>query len=163
MTMTLRYIDADPEIRAQSTEIDPEEIQTPEMQSFFDDLIDAMERFDGIGIAAPQVGHTVQAIIIHHQYAPYSPDPNEHMVLVNPRIVSTSERRNTKEEGCLSVPGKYGPIERWTKIRVKALDRNGNQLDLKLKGWPARVMQHEIDHLNGTLYVDNANYVLDVD
>lgn len=146
----------DESVRGISEPIPVEDITTPEMQQYFDDLIEAMMRYDGIGIASPQVGFLIQAVIIHSEYASEYTDSDEHFVLINPRIVSASPKSKIMEEGCLSVPGVFGPIERAQKVRVKGYDRHGNQVDIKTKSFLARVLQHEIDHLHGVLYVDNA-------
>lgn len=157
--MKLRlYTYLEPEVRAQSDEIPVSAIHSPDMQHFFDDLVQAMITYDGIGIAAPQVGRTIQAIVIDKEYA----QTPEHVVLINPRIVSQSEKTSIVEEGCLSVPGKrshhrpYGPVERAAKVRVKALDRTGSPVDIKARGMFARVLQHEVDHLSGTVFIDKA-------
>lgn len=151
----------DPVVRIPSSEIDPAEISTPEMQQFFDDLIEAMIRYDGIGIAAPQVGYTTQAVVIHAEYAKEYTGTNEHLILVNPRIVSASDKTKQMEEGCLSVPGKYGVTDRARKVRLKALDRYGNAVDIKTKTFLARILQHEVEHLHGILYIDEALEVYD--
>ena len=151
--MSLRIYTIDDEaVRDISKEVTLKELESDKMQQFIDELVDAMERFDGIGIAACQVGHTVRIFVVDKHYS----KTDEHLVFINPRLVSLSEKKNTMEEGCLSVPGVYGPIERATKVRVKALDRNGKSLDIKAKGMYARILQHESDHLEGVLYIDKA-------
>lgn len=142
----------DPEVRTVSRAITAEELATKEMQEFLDELVVAMLKYDGIGIAAPQVGFPVQAIVIAKEYS----KTDEHLVLINPRVASASKRTAVMEEGCLSVPGIVGPVERPVKARIKAWDRNGEPLDIKAKGMYARVLQHEVDHLNAILFIDKA-------
>lgn len=155
--LLIHTVDKDPEVRTVCAEIEHPETaaSTPEMQEFFDQLIEAMIRYDGIGIAAPQVGHCVRVCIIHKQYS----ETPEHLVLINPRIVSTSERTYRLDQGCLSVPGTYGPVVRPAKVRVKAYTRTGAPVDIKAKGMYAQVLQHELDHLDGILFIDKAEYL----
>ncbi len=124
-------------------------------QAWLDDLVQAMIDYNGIGIAAVQVGRLIQAIVVDQQYTK-TPD---HLVLINPRLVSTSPKTWTLVQGCLSVPGASGPVTRPARVRVKAVDRAGLPLDIKAKGMYAQILQHEIDHLHGTLFIDKANRV----
>ncbi|MCW1929910.1 MAG: peptide deformylase [Candidatus Kerfeldbacteria bacterium] len=155
--LLIHTVDKNIEVRTQCAEIQHPEtsVRTPEMQEFFDQLIEAMIRYNGIGIAAPQVGHCVRICVIHKEYT----ETPDHLILINPRIVSLSERTFRLEQGCLSVPGTYGPVVRPAKIRVKAYTRNGTPIDIKAKGMYAQVLQHEIDHLDGILFIDKAEYV----
>ncbi|MBI2411079.1 MAG: peptide deformylase [Candidatus Kerfeldbacteria bacterium] len=154
--MSLRiYTIQEPEVRQESTPISVEELRQPAMQQFANDLIEAMIRFQGIGIASCQVGRTIRMVVITKEYT----EEKEHLVLVNPRLVSVAEKTSVLEEGCLSVPGVFGPVERPSKVRVKALSRNGEPLDIKAKGMLARILQHEIDHINGILFVDKASTI----
>lgn len=113
------------------------------------DMIEMIKKNDNaVGLAAPQVGHSLQIIVIKY-------DLNQSPVaLINPKIKKTSFRKNTIEEGCLSLPGISVAIKRPNKITVEALDINGKTLEIKVKGFLARVIQHEIDHLNGVLIID---------
>ena len=104
----------------------------------------------GIGLAAPQIGQPIQLAIIDLSMGE---KPEEHMILINPQITE-SEGSETEEEGCLSVPGFLLPINRKTKIFLKAIDLDGNEINQEFEGYKARVIQHEIDHLNGVLIVD---------
>jgi peptide deformylase len=152
MSLRIHIEKHDPEVRQPSVEVDPATLNTPAMQTYADDLIDAMIRYDGIGIASCQVGKNIRMAVIAKDYV----GTDEHLIIVNPRIVSASEKTGVMEEGCLSVPGVFGPVERPIKIRVKALSRTGEPLDLKAKGMFARILQHEIDHLDGLLFIDKA-------
>lgn len=153
--LLIHTVDKDAEVRTLCTEIKNPETAVSTMQEFFDQMIEAMIRYDGIGIAAPQIGHCIRVCVIHKQYA----ETPDHLILINPRIVSSSERTYRLDQGCLSVPGSYGPVVRPAKVRVKAYTRDGKPIDIKAKGMYAQVLQHEIDHLDGVLFIDKAEYV----
>lgn len=155
--MTICTVDRHPVVREVSVPADISKISTPEMQEFYDGLIEAMIRYDGIGIAAPQLGYTTRVVVIHKDYS----GTDEHQVLINPRLVSASDKTAVVEQGCLSVPGVFGPVERPAKVRVKAFIRTGEPIDIKAKGMYACILQHEIDHLDGTLFIDKAQYVVE--
>lgn len=146
----------DSSVRTPSTEISQTELQTKEMQSFLDDLIQAMIDYRGIGIAATQVGRTICAVVIENEYVEEYTKKDEHLILINPRIASASKKTSLLEAGCLSVPGVSGTNERPSKVRVKALRRDGTPIDIKAKGMLAHILQHEIDHLHGILFIDTA-------
>lgn len=113
------------------------------------DMIEMLKKDDNaIGLAAPQVGHSLQIIAIKHDQ-----DQNP-VALINPKIIRTSFRKDTIEEGCLSLPDIFIPVKRPIKATVEALDIDGKTLKIKAKGFLARVIQHEIDHLNGVLIID---------
>lgn len=150
--LLIHTVDKDKEVRKTSVDFDIAKINNKTSQQYFDDLIEAMIRYKGIGIASCQVGKNIRVIVISKEYT----KDKEHTVMINPRLVSTGEKTNLMEEGCLSVPGLYGPIERYTKVRVKGWYRDGSQFDIKAKGMLARVFQHELDHLEGTLFIDKA-------
>ena len=105
---------------------------------------------NAVGLAAPQVGHSLQIIIIKHD-----PDQNP-VVLINPKIIKTSFRKDTAEEGCLSLPDIFVSVKRPIKIAAETLDISGKTLKIKAEGFLARVIQHEVDHLNGILIIDHA-------
>lgn len=151
--MSLRlYTTTDEEVRWKSAELSAEQLSSSEMQQFVDELVQAMIDANGIGIAAIQVGRPLQIFVVDKEYA----GSKEHLILVNPRIVSTSTRVASMEEGCLSVPAVFGPVERPIKVRVKALLRDGSPIDIKAKGMYARILQHELDHLQAILFIDHA-------
>lgn len=153
--LLIHTVDKNPEVRTKCVEVEHPETAVATMQDFFEQMIEAMIRYDGIGIAAPQLGHCIQVIVIAKEYAP----DHEHQVLINPRIVSLSDRLTTLDQGCLSVPGTYGPVIRPSKVRVKAFTRDGKLIDIKAKGMYAQILQHEIDHLDGTLFIDKAEFL----
>lgn len=157
--LLIHTVDKDKEVRTVSTDFDIAKIKIKSSQQYFDDLIEAMIRYNGIGIASCQVGKNIRVIVISKEYT----KDKEHTVMINPRLVSTSEKTNLMEEGCLSVPGMYGSVERYTKVRVKGWYRDGTQFDIKAKGMLARIFQHELDHLEGTLFIDSALRVHEVE
>ena len=130
-----------------------------QLQLLIDDMIETMRDAPGVGLAAPQIGQSIKLTVIE-TLAEVDEDGNEIedsrdlYVITNPEIVSTSRALVDGIEGCLSIPGYLGEVERHESIRVRAQDRNGKKIKLRLDGWTARIFQHEIDHLNGVLYID---------
>ncbi|MCW8328741.1 peptide deformylase [Photobacterium sp. SDRW27] len=119
------------------------------VQQLIDDMLETMYSTDnGIGLAATQVGRTEAIVVID-----LSESRNEPLVLINPKVES-GENRAKGQEGCLSVPGYYADVERFTKIKVSALDRDGKEIVIENDGFLAIAMQHEIDHLKGKLFID---------
>lgn len=130
-----------------------------QLQQLIDDMIETMRDAPGVGLAAPQIGRSIKLTVIE-TLADLDEDGNEIegsrdlYVITNPEIVSTSRKMVDGIEGCLSIPGYLGEVERNESIRVRAQDRHGKKIKLRLSGWTARIFQHEIDHLNGVLYID---------
>lgn len=116
------------------------------VQRLIDDMIDSMHTANGAGLAAPQVGIPLRVMI--------TLSDDELQVFINPEIVSLSEESEIGDEGCLSIVGLAGPVERALRCDVRALDRHGKKQRVRAEGWFARVIQHEVDHLDGILYVD---------
>ena len=115
------------------------------------EMFEVMYATQGVGLAAPQVGINVRLLV----YNPEGfPDRGEEFVLCNPRIVGRGRRTDRMEEGCLSFPEVYGDVERACEVDVEARDVEGNEVQLRLQGWQARVFQHEFDHLDGLLFHD---------
>lgn len=146
----------DPVLRQKARPVPPEELASPEMQRFVDDLIDTMHDANGAGLAAPQVGNPVAIAAVHVKDNPRYPyKPNVPLtVFVNPTITPLSEDTALLYEGCLSVPDLRGRVPRWMHIRVQAVDRHGQPLDFEARGLTAGTFQHEFDHLEGLLFVD---------
>ncbi len=138
----------DPRLRQRSAEVSREELALPETQAFLDELEEAMHIYDGIGIAAPQVGVSKRIIVVNLE------GHGGAQVLVNPEITQRSFRMADGEEGCLSVPGIFGMVRRHRAVKAKALRRDGTEITLDLKDLPAVILQHEIDHLDGILFID---------
>ncbi len=130
-----------------------------ELQSLIDDMIETMRAAHGVGLAAPQVGRSLRLAVI--ETLPKVDDAGneikesrELFVIINPEIVWSSSTVVDGVEGCLSIPGFVGEVTRHDSVRVKALDRHGKKIKLRINGWSARIFQHEIDHLDGVLYID---------
>jgi peptide deformylase len=134
--------------------VKPEEITTREMQKFIKDMIETMYVKDGVGLAAVQVGRPIQLFTLAKAFNQLN--PNEDMCLFNPVWKKVNIHKEADEEGCLSVPRMYGKIKRYTKIKVKGLDKKGQPVEFVAEGFFARIIQHEVDHLNGHLYIENA-------
>lgn len=123
-----------------------------------DDMIETTINWDhdsefGAALAAIQVGEPLKLTVVRNDFD--DPKNQEFTTLVNPEIVKSSVERVNDIEGCLSVPGIYGRVSRPLKVKVKAQDENGNPIRLSLEGFPARVLQHEIDHMNGVIFLDH--------
>jgi peptide deformylase len=142
-----------------------------DLQSLVDDMIETMREAPGVGLAAPQVDISQQLIVVEYAEeedeeteatAPAEakpPKPKKLFVFINPEIVKASEEKVVGVEGCLSLPGLQGEVERHEAIQVRGLNRHGKPTKLKVDGWMARIFQHEIDHLNGVLFTDRATRV----
>jgi peptide deformylase len=131
----------------------------PELQKLIDNMIETMREAHGVGLAAPQIGRSLRLTVIEDlpkedEAGNEIPDSRDLYVIVNPEIVWESRIVVDGIEGCLSIPGYLGEVERAESIRVRGQDRHGNKIRLRLKEWTARIFQHEIDHLNGVLYID---------
>ena len=122
------------------------------VRDLLDDMIETMYDAPGIGLAAVQIGVLSRAIVLDTAGKEEAPAP---LFLVNPEIVSASPERIVYEEGCLSIPDYYEDVERAERVRVRFLDRDGAECELEAGGLLAIALQHEIDHLNGVLFVDH--------
>lgn len=139
-----------PNLKKRSDEIkDP---TAPEVQNLIPDLVLTMVQKDGIGIAAPQVGINIRLTIINTADGP--------LALINPEITFKSKKMELGEEGCLSVPGIFGLVRRHAKIKVKARTYSGDKVEFSAQDLFARVIQHEIDHLDGILFIDKAEKII---
>ena len=148
--MTVRKIlmEPDPILRQKSQPVDKVDDLT---RKLMDDMLETMYLAPGIGLAAIQIGVPKRIIVLDISKDPEKKEP---MYFVNPIIVSTSKNNITYEEGCLSVPGQFAEIDRPDRCHVKYLDYNGNYKELKSEGLLATCIQHEIDHLEGILFID---------
>lgn len=142
-----------PSLRVRSREVTLHELASDDIQTLIDNMIPTMYGDDGIGLAAPQVGQNVRIAVIGKD-ADHSLKTD--LILVNPVFERISKKTNVDTEGCLSVPGKMGKVKRFTDLRVRALDRHGKEIEFKAHHYFARVIQHEVDHLDGILYIDRA-------
>jgi peptide deformylase len=139
------------------------------LQALIDDMVETMRVAPGVGLAAPQVGVSQRVIVVEYYEneelaeieaeAGEEEAPKRLYTVVNPEITRKSAETEPGVEGCLSIPGLNGEVERHTAITVKGLNRRGQPVTLKLNGWTARIFQHEIDHLNGILFTDLATSI----
>ena len=141
-----------------------------ELQALIDDMVETMRLAPGVGLAAPQVGVSERVIVVEYyeneEQAEESEEgeaPKRLYAVVNPEITRKSTETELGIEGCLSIPGLNGEVERHLGVTVKGFNRRGQPLTLKLKGWTARIFQHEIDHLNGVLFTDLATRIWNID
>ena len=136
----------DPVLRQKAAEILK---VTKKTQLLVDDMLRIMRKANGIGLAAPQLGILQRLVVV-------APEGMRPTALINPRVVR-AEGEAIVEEGCLSIPGLYGDVKRAAAVEIEALDRKGRKLTLQLQGMKARVVQHEIDHLDGILFIDKVD------
>jgi len=164
--MKLKIVQAgDPVLRKRSRELTKQEIATPQIQELIELMRTTMREAPGVGLAAPQVGVSIQLAVIE--------DPEEYLahlsadelamsqrsavpfhVIINPKLTFLDDASATFFEGCLSVEGYQAIVDRALNVRVECLNERGEEVTIHAQGWYARILQHEIDHLNGTLYID---------
>lgn len=132
----------DPVLRSQSR---PVKEVTDKTKDLIDNMLKTMQENEGVGLAAPQIGILKRIIVVSFQGEIYR--------LINPEILKSSGKV-IGEEGCLSIPGKRGPVARKEVITVRALNEKGKTIEFETRGMLARIIQHEIDHLNGDLFID---------
>ena len=147
--MQIRKI-GDPVLRSKAKKIST---LTKKTNDLIDNMFDTMYAEDGVGLAAPQVGILKRIAVVDIR-------EDNKIVLINPEIIE-EEGKAIMEEGCLSVPGETGDVIRSQKIKVQSLDRKGNEIKFEAEGFEARAIQHEIDHLNGILFVDKVVKIVD--
>jgi peptide deformylase len=147
--------DGHPTLRKVAKRVDPAEIADPMFQQLIDDMFETMYAAPGIGLAAPQVNVSKRLFTVDLD----DEDPNHGpLVVINPKF-SATEGEIEATEGCLSVPGKVGEMTRFEKLTCTGLDRYGKKIELHAEGWFARCLQHEMDHLDGILFIDTAKNV----
>ena len=135
----------------------------PDLQTLIDDMIATMRQAPGVGLAAPQVGESTRLIVVEYGDEENDEIPPKLYVIANPEITRASSEMVLGTEGCLSIPGIQGDVERIESITVKGLNRYGQPMTVKANGWLARIFQHEIDHLDGVLFVDRAEKLWQVE
>ena len=141
-------IEPDPILRKESK---PVEKVDDELRRLLDDMLETMYAAPGIGLAAVQVGILKRLIVIDISK---DKDKKEPLFLINPKIISKSEQTSTYEEGCLSLPGHFAEIERPAKCEINFIDYNGKKKEIKADGLLSTCIQHEVDHLDGVLFID---------
>ena len=141
-----------PVLRQKGRPIGKQELNDAAMQQFIDDMIDTMHEYAGVGLAAPQVHESLRLFIAHLD--PDGRAEGEPVAIINPEISVVGDRIVDGWEGCLSIPDIRGMVPRAFHISVVALDRHGKRMEFEAKDFPARVIQHETDHLDGVLFFD---------
>lgn len=137
-----------PKLRIESEKIDLEKIKSKDFLKFCANMEETMKEKDGIGLAAPQVGENYRLIVVNSK--------DDILCMINPEIKNKSLLKEWDEEGCLSLPNIFGKVKRHKSIKCFYVDKKGNEQKLSAKGLLARVIQHEIDHLDGILFIDKA-------
>ncbi len=164
--MKLKIVQAgDPVLRKQSRPLTKDEIRSPSIQLLIDLMRNTMREAPGVGLAAPQIGKSIQLAVIEDR-AEYLTRLSEDEiaetqrsaipfhVIINPKLTILGKSSAQFFEGCLSVAGYQAVVDRALNVRVECLNEQGEKITIKAQGWYARILQHEIDHLNGTLYID---------
>lgn len=145
-----------PVLRTRARELETAELRQPSIQKLIDDMINTMHEYHGVGLAAPQVHEGLRIFVA--AIDPDDDDPlppeSEPMVFVNPVITLAGSDLFEDWEGCLSIPDLRGRVPRAQNVKVSALDRSGGRINIAPRDFPGRVIQHEIDHLDGVLFLD---------
>lgn len=155
----------DPVLRHVAAPVAPERIATTAFRELVEHMVGVMRAAPGVGLAAPQIGVPLRVLVVEdteERMAALPPEARAERgrrevplrVIVNPELEVVGARRATFFEGCLSVRGYAALVERAYEVTVRGLDAEGQPLTWQVEGWPARILQHEVDHLDGTLYVD---------
>ncbi len=131
----------------------------PDLQGLIDDMVETMRQAPGVGLAAPQVNVQSRVIVVEFGDEEDEEAPKKLYTLVNPEIVRSSLESELGLEGCLSIPDFVGEVERASAVTIKGQNRRGQPVRIKADGWLARIFQHEIDHLDGILFIDRAKRV----
>ncbi len=143
-----------PVLRKRARKVEAAEIKSPAFQKLVDDMIETMREYEGIGLAAPQVHEGIRLALIGIEGGRGQDRSIRVLPVVNPEIAPLGTETEEDWEGCLSLPKLRGRVVRPSRVQIRALDRRGNKMELELEGYPARVAQHEIDHLDGVLFID---------
>lgn len=144
-----------PVLRRLADDIDPDLARASSTRRIMRDLIETMIEYDGVGLAAPQIHESVKIVCVNAEALgiPTKRDDGR-LIIINPKLRDFSDTLVSGWEGCLSVEGLLGKVDRADGVKIDGLDHNGQELHLDLTGYPARVLQHEVDHLFGKLYVE---------
>ena len=147
-----------PVLRTKARPIAPNGLRRPALQNLIDDMLDTMAEYHGVGLAAPQIHESLRIFVgildaLKPEEGKDAPDP-EPVAIINPEITPIGDETIEDWEGCLSIPDIRGRVPRARQIRLRGFNREGQKLDLTLRDFPARVAQHETDHLDGILFFD---------
>jgi peptide deformylase len=144
-----------PVLRTPARPVTPEELASNDIQRLIDDMVETMYEYDGVGLAAPQIYVGLRLAVME---VPESDDRAREAVpltvLVNPEVTPIGDAKEIGWEGCLSIPELRGQVPRWSRLRLRALDRDGKPFEYEASHFHARVIQHECDHLDGRVYLD---------
>jgi peptide deformylase len=143
-----------PVLRRKARELDRVELKDAAIQKLIDDMIETMVEYHGVGLAAPQVHEGVRLFVASLDHDEAGEGASTPIAIVNPEITPIGRDVDEDWEGCLSIPDIRGRVPRAREIKVRALDRNGERIELHARNYPARVIQHETDHLDGILFFD---------
>jgi peptide deformylase len=157
-----------PVLRERAAEVDPAMFGTPELHALVADMVETMRAAPGVGLAAPQIGVPLRVIVLEDQPGSMSYLTEEErqargrvlfplVAIVNPVLRFIGKEKVTFGEGCLSVPGYIAQVARFREVEVNGVTPDGAPYGISVSGWPARILQHEVDHLEGTIYVDRMN------
>ena len=144
-------INPNPILREKSANVSRDYLRSKSFQNLCADMALTMREKDGVGLAAPQVGKNIRIIAVNTKDGP--------VCMINPKISKKSLLKAWGEEGCLSVPQIFGEVKRHKKINCNYLDKEGKEINIEAEGLMARVVQHEIDHLDGILFIDKAKNI----
>ncbi|KAL6144802.1 hypothetical protein ACLB2K_055492 [Fragaria x ananassa] len=155
----------DPVLHEPARDVEVEDIGSERIQKIIDDMVKVMRKAPGVGLAAPQIGVPLRIIVLEDtkEYISYAPKneikvqdrrPFDLLVIINPKLQKKSNRTAVFFEGCLSVDGFRAVVERYLDVEVSGFDRDGQPIKIDASGWQARILQHECDHMEGTIYVD---------
>lgn len=131
----------------------------PDLQKLIDDMVETMRAAPGVGLAAPQIDVPLRVIVVEFGSDEDPDQPAKLFAVVNPEITRASKETVMGTEACLSIPGMAGDVDRAEAITVKGFNRRGQPIKIKANGWLARIFQHEIDHLDGVLFIDRAEKI----
>ena len=154
-----------PVLRESAREVDKDQVQSADIQRLISTMVEVMRDAPGVGLAAPQIGVPLRVIVLEDRPEYMERQPPERLaerertplplrVIINPELELLGSATATFFEGCLSVVGYMALVERRLEVEVRGLDEHGKGVRWRTRGWPARILQHEVDHLDGTLYVD---------
>ena len=154
-----------PALRQKSTEVPVSDITSPQIQGIINDMAEALlSQDDGVAIAAPQIAVPLRIFVVSGLvFTPHGSDRHPDQVYINPKIIKLSHKKESLEEGCLSVRGTYGHIKRHKKATVEAYNENGDKFVKEGEGLLSQIFQHEINHLDGILFIDNADELAHID
>jgi len=166
-----------PILRGSAKDVSLDEISSVKIKKILAEMSKALNKEkDGVALAAPQIGASLRIFIVSNKVFNFEKDDNEHtlspsaspsassdLIFINPTIIKISKTREESDEGCLSTRGKYGIVKRAKKITIHAYDENGKIFERGASGLLAKIFQHEIDHLNGILFIDKSKKLYDAE